>query len=112
MRNRIHELPANQDLISILTILNHTHDDEHVCDDVSQIKPQEENIVSFLDNSEFNSFGDKTISMVDRSEEKLFERAPKISDIFQGTIGDCYFLSALGSIVNISPQYIYPKYIN
>ena len=42
--------------------------------------------------------------MIDR--KKLFGRAPKISDIFQGTIEDYYFLLDLGSIINRYPEYV------
>lgn len=48
----------------------------------------------------------KTARFVSREEKSLFEGIPKVADIHQGHVNDCYFLSALTTIVAKDPDYI------
>ncbi len=46
------------------------------------------------------------ISRVDRSDEPLFSHEPNLSDIRQGTIGDCFMLSGLAMMIQSDPSSI------
>ena len=106
MRCRINRLPEKVDLTNTLTVLNYVDNERHDHIDIGPIIPPMNEVMVFLDNVAFSYFRNHGVAMADRSEEKLFERVPKIFDIFQGIIGDCYFLSALGSIVSRCPEYV------
>lgn len=43
---------------------------------------------------------------VDQTDKPLFDHEPNINDVKQGSIGDCYLLSALGNVVYSSPETI------
>ncbi|MDR1954080.1 MAG: hypothetical protein LBQ21_06370 [Clostridiales Family XIII bacterium] len=47
-----------------------------------------------------------SIWLRDATKEPLFPHAPSISDIRQGTLGDCFLLAGLASIVNRDPMLI------
>lgn len=106
MKRRINQLPEKVDLTNTLTVLNYVDNERHDHIDIGPIIPPMNEVMVFLDNVAFSYFRNHGVAMADRSEEKLFERVPKIFDIFQGTIGDWYFLSALGSILNRCPEYV------
>ena len=48
----------------------------------------------------------KAISMKDRRKEPLFAQEPSLADISQGSLGDCYFLANIASLVSVRPDAI------
>ena len=49
---------------------------------------------------------ESSLRMVSAESIELFHEDPKITDVVQGGTGDCYFLSALASVVEADPQFI------
>lgn len=48
----------------------------------------------------------KQLEWVDRSNEPLFPHEPSAADVFQGGVGDCYFLAGISAVVTHNPQAI------
>lgn len=48
----------------------------------------------------------KQLEWVDRSDEPLFPHEPSAADVFQGGVGDCYFLAGISAVVTHNPQAI------
>lgn len=44
------------------------------------------------------------LKWVDKRDDPLFQREPSLNDINQGAIGDCFFMTAIGNLVQYSPK--------
>ncbi len=74
---------------------------------VDPIVFKDEQFVSIVINRVTNEIEKKTkIEMNDKKELPLFAHEPCANDIFQGNVGDCYFLGFLASIAEQRPNFI------
>lgn len=48
----------------------------------------------------------RKLTMIDKSTEEIFPAEPRIVDINQGGLGDCYYLTAIGCMVHRHPNFI------
>lgn len=48
----------------------------------------------------------RKLTMIDKSTEEIFPTEPRIIDINQGGLGDCYYLTAIGCMVHRHPNFI------
>ena len=62
-------------------------------------KPEEEEEPEEVEKNE-------ELKMESRADQALFPHEPSLNDIAQGSVGDCYFLAALSSVISSDPDAI------
>ena len=99
----------DQKILEIATMLESTMKGTLIVDKNS--KNTHDFSKSLENNYAENFYGSKMkknikIKLIDRKDEPLFPHEPNISDVKQGNVGDCYFLTALATLLEKNPKLI------